>query len=181
MQNKVKNLVAAGLLVAAGILLPIAFHTFKLGGPVFLPMHIPVLLGGFMLPKNLAALVGLLTPFLSFLITSMPSFPFVFAMMAELATYGIVSSFLYRDLKWRIYPALFGAMVSGRITSIIATWLITAGILGMPFSLAKVMTALFITGLPGILIQLILIPGLVKLVEGQRGLQKQSIGNAKRR
>lgn len=173
MQNKIKNLVSAGILVAAGILLPIAFHTYKLGGQVFLPMHIPVLLGGFMLSKNLAALVGLLTPFLSFVITSMPSPPFVFAMMAELATYGIVSSILFHERKWGIYPALLGAMLFGRIASIAANWLIIAGILGMPFSLVKVMTSLFITGLPGIIIQIILIPLMVKLIQSRTAFQWQ--------
>lgn len=174
MQNKIKDLVAAGLLVAAGILMPMAFHTYKLGGPVFLPMHIPVLLGGFMLSKNLAALVGLLTPFLNFVITSMPSPPFVFAMMAELATYGLVSSILFHERKWGIYPALFGAMLSGRLASIVANWLIITGILGMPFNFAKVMTSLFITGLPGIIIQVILIPLIVKLIQSRTALQWQS-------
>ncbi|TYP58536.1 ECF transporter S component [Thermosediminibacter litoriperuensis] len=174
MENKIKDIAAAGLLVAAGILLPIAFHTYKLGGPVFLPMHIPVLLGGFMLSKNLAALIGISTPFLSFVLTSMPSPPAVFAMMAELATYGFVSSFFYRHRKWGIYPALAGTMLSGRIASIVANWLIIACILEKPLSLAKVMTSLFITGLPGILIQLILIPLIVKLVESRTPLQGQA-------
>jgi hypothetical protein len=69
MSSKNYNLTISGLLVASGILLPIAFHSFKLGGQIFLPMHLPAFLGGFILPWQFAGAVGLITPFLSFLFT----------------------------------------------------------------------------------------------------------------
>jgi hypothetical protein len=64
-----------------------------------------------------------------------------------------------------MYPSLSGALICGCIVSIFANLLILSGLLGKPFNLGKVLTALFITGLPGILIQIIIIPVLVRLVK----------------
>ena len=45
--NNTKKVVFSGLLVAMGIALPIMFHSIPNAGSIFLPMHIPVLLSGF--------------------------------------------------------------------------------------------------------------------------------------
>ena len=67
-----KQITTSGILIAVGIILPLVFHTFALGGPVFLPMHIPILLGGFLLTPLFAVLVGLATPLLSCFLTGTP-------------------------------------------------------------------------------------------------------------
>ena len=46
---KSKKIVLSGLFIALGVVVPMIFHTVNLAGPIFLPMHIPVLLAGFLL------------------------------------------------------------------------------------------------------------------------------------
>jgi len=164
MSIKVKNLVIGGVLIAIGILLPIMFHFYKIGGQIFLPMHLPVLIGGFLLPWELACIIGVATPLLSFLFTSMPPIPTVFTMMVELFVYGLTVSILYRKFKLGIYKSLIFSMLAGRAASILSTWLIIGTLLNQPFGFQKVLYGLFVTGLPGIIIQLILIPILVKFL-----------------
>lgn len=65
MQNKlVKEVVLSGLFIAIGLILPMIFHAFGLGS-TYLPLHIPVLLAGFVISIPFAITVGALTPFLS--------------------------------------------------------------------------------------------------------------------
>lgn len=164
MSSKNYNLTISGLLVASGILLPIAFHSFKLGGQIFLPMHLPAFLGGFILPWQFAGAVGLITPFLSFLFTSMPPMPGVFSMMAELFTYGFVTSLAYNKLRLGVYPSLIISMLAGRLVSIVGNWIIAAIIMGKTFNFVNFTYGLFVVALPGIAIQLILLPVLVRLI-----------------
>ena len=85
----VHALVLTALFIAAGILLPIFFHGLGLGGAVFLPMHIPVLLGGMLLGWRQGFVIGLVTPLLSCLLTGMPPLlPALPLMTSELAAYG---------------------------------------------------------------------------------------------
>lgn len=172
MPSKNYHLATSGLLIAIGILLPVAFHSFKLGGQIFLPMHLPVFMAGFMLPWKFAGAVGLITPFLSFLFTSMPPVPAVFSMMAELFTYGFVTSVVYNKHNFGIYPSLIASMLAGRFVSIASNWVITEFIIGKTFNFVKFTYGLFVVALPGIAIQLILIPIFVKLILSQQNKQK---------
>ena len=69
--GNIRNIILGGLFVALGIVIPIAFHAIG-AGPVFLPMHIPVLLAGFTIGPTIGCLVGAVTPILSSLLTGMP-------------------------------------------------------------------------------------------------------------
>lgn len=162
--NWIFELTITGLLMALGILLPLIFHAVNLGGQVFLPMHLPVILGGFYLSILPVALLGLLTPILATLLTGMPPIPTVFAMMAELLTYVIVVSLLFNKLKWGVYPSLISAMILGRGVSILSNWIIIQLISGKSFDFLSFLSVLFVVGLPGIIIQLVLIPLLVKVI-----------------
>lgn len=163
--SKVQQMVRAALLIALGLLLPYLFHTIKNAGQVFLPMHIPILIGGFILEPHFALAVGILTPLLSHIFTGMPPFPFVYVMVFELLTYGVVISILYNKSKMGIYPSLIIGMLSGRVVNILCNYLILHLIMSKPFKLKFVMVGLFAKGLPGIIIQLILIPILVKVLQ----------------
>ncbi|MDK2811559.1 MAG: hypothetical protein PWR27_2268, partial [Petroclostridium sp.] len=125
MQNKsVKEMVLSGLFIAMGLLLPMIFHAFGMGS-TFLPMHIPVLLAGFVVSMPYAIAVGVVTPILSSLLTGMPPmFPVLPYMVFELAAYGAVASLLYRRLKLNVYISLVGSMIVGRIVSGIAVWVL---------------------------------------------------------
>ncbi|MBU5428084.1 ECF transporter S component [Tissierella pigra] len=163
MKNKKTNdLVLAGIFVSMGLILPIVFHGFGGGGPVFLPMHIPVLIAGFFLELPFAIAVGILTPVLSSLLTGMPPvFPVLPYMALELTVYSAVVSLLYRKLKLNVYISLIISMICGRIMAGIAVWaLITFFTVQLPSPVLFIQGAI-INGLPGIVIQLILIPIIV--------------------
>ena len=153
------------LLIALGILIPIVFHQIGIAGKIFLPMHFPVIIGGLLFGPLCGLLVGFFSPVLSFLLTGMPPFPLVLAMVPELVTYGAVSGWLHGQLKINVWIALLAAIVSGRIVLSLAWWamfhLLDLSVPPMVF-----VTTGLVTGLPGIIGQLILIPLLV------RGMQR---------
>lgn len=161
-RTKTTNLVMGGLLIAIGVIVPSIFHTTGIAGNIFLPMHIPVLLGGFLLSPIYALLVGILTPILNSLLTGMPPlFPMTVIMVFELGIYGFAASYLYRRLRVPVIVSLILSMIVGRIVSGIVVY-----VLVLAFSTVKIDPLLFvkggiITGLPGIIIQIILIPVLM--------------------
>lgn len=157
--QRINNLVLSGIFIAMGLILPMIFHGFGGGGPVFLPMHIPVLIAGFFLELPFAIAVGILTPVLSSLLTGMPPlFPVLPYMALELAVYSAVVSLLYRKLKLNVYISLIISMICGRIMAGIAIWaLITFFTVQLPSPVVFIQGAI-IKGIPGIVIQLILIP-----------------------
>lgn len=160
MKNRTKNLVYAAGCLAIGIILALLFHLFGGGfGSILLPMHIPVLLCGFLCGPLFGAACGILLPLLSSLMIGMPPiFPVATAMMFELCTYGLLSGLLYK--KTNVYISLIAAMLGGRIIGGAANALFF-GMAGKTYGFAAFVTSSFVTALPGIFIQLGLIPLLV--------------------
>jgi len=160
-KNTIRQITLAGLFIAIGLILPMAFHVLG-PGTTFLPMHIPVLMAGFSLGLPMALLVGILTPILSSLLTGMPLiFPVLPFMILELGTYALGTSFLYRTKKWNVYVSLLVTMVLGRIAAMGAVWVLvnyTTAKLPNPWVF---ITGAITAGIPGIFIQLILIPPIV--------------------
>ncbi|MCY6483333.1 ECF transporter S component [Clostridium aestuarii] len=174
--TNIKQLVRAALLIAVGIILPIFFHIFGTqAGAVFLPMHIPILIGGFILSPSYALIIGILTPILSHIFTGMPPFPFVYIMMFELAAYGLFISFLYNKIRLSVYPSLIIGMILGRIVNVLGVYIIIHMIIGKPFKLDIIAAGLFLKGLPGIIIQLIFIPLVVYAVKKSLGKEEKSV------
>jgi niacin transporter len=178
--SNIKKTVTAALLITLGIVLPMAFHSIPNAGGIFLPMHIPVLLCGLIcgLPYGFAC--GVITPLLSSLLTGMPPSAMLPQMLCELAVYGTVTALLIRfapakNIYARIYISLIGAMLSGRVVyGILNAVIFKAGV----YSMQIWTSAAFMTALPGIAIQLFLIPAIIfalkkaKLIDfGQRGGQ----------
>lgn len=164
--TKTKELVLSGLLIALGLVLPMAFHLFKAGGPVFLPMHIPVLLGGMILSPVFALLVGVLTPIVSNLLTSMPPLmPMLPIMIVELGLYGLVASISRKKLNLNVFISLIISMIIGRIGAGLVVYVMTS-VFAVQFAppIAFVIGGIS-KGIPGIIIQLIFIPIIVKAVE----------------
>lgn len=165
-RNYGKKIVIAGLLLAIGVIIPYIFHMSGIAGPVFLPMHIPILIGGFLLPPHLAMLLGILTPLLNSLVSGMPVFfPLAIIMMVELGFYGLITSLLYRKLKVPSILTLIISMAVGRIMAGVMVFLLAIFFSGdlAPVFLDPIafIVGAAATGLPGIIIQLILIPTLV--------------------
>jgi len=168
-----KKITLGGLFLALSLILPQVFHI--IGGPTagktFLPMHIPVLLAGFFAGPFIGALTGLLAPLLSSLITGMPMPPILYFMIFELGTYGLAAGYLFRQFKWNIYLSLILSMLAGRAINSLAL-LVAAGL--MKLNVPPVMSVLtgIITGIPGLIIQVVLIPVVVYLVERRMKLDK---------
>ena len=165
--NNTRKLVLTAMFIAIGVVLPQAFHMIPNAGSVILPMHIPVLVAGFVLGPVYGLVCGLLTPVLSHLIFGMPPVPVLPSMICELACYGLMTGLLYRVLKIengtvKIYAVLILSMLCGRVLyGILNALIFRAG----SYSLAAWTSAAFVTALPGIVIQLVLIPLLVSRLQ----------------
>jgi uncharacterized membrane protein len=167
--SNTKKTVVAGLMLAIGFLLPLltSHSIVLLPGNVFLPMHIPVLLCGFFCGPLYGALLGLILPFLNSFLTSMPLlYPNAIVMSGELFTYGLMTSLIYKFTGYsgklrHIYPTLIISMISGRVV-----YGIVAGILLFFNPAMKKLSVIgaIIQGVPGIIIQLILIPVIVSAI-----------------
>ena len=161
--NNTRKLVLTALFVALGVVLPQAFHAIPNAGSIFLPMHIPVLIAGYAVGPVFGLLCGILTPVLSHLIFGMPPAPVLPGMLCELAVYGLMTGVLNKLIKTenslvKNYLVLIGAMLCGRITyGVLNTLIFRAG----QYSMQAWVSAAFVTAIPGIIIQLILIPILV--------------------
>ena len=156
MQQKTQKLVLAGIFIALGLVLPIAFHGVGMAGDIFLPMHIPILLCGLLCGYRLGGIVGLLIPLLSSLFFGMPPmYPVAIYMACELIAYGVVAGLLVK--KTNIIIALLGAMLAGRVALGLAQMLLL-GFGSEGFSWQVFLTGAFVTALPGIVLQLVLIP-----------------------
>jgi len=164
MKIEKNNLTRSALLITIGLIFPAVFHTFNLGGQVFLPMHIPIFIGGFTLRPLYAATVGFVTPLLSSIFTGMPQMPFSFSMMFELCTYGWVASFLHLRYFKNVYAVMVLSMIAGRITGCVGNYIILTFVSGKAFSLAAYLKTVTLIAIPGIVVQLLLIPVLVKLL-----------------
>jgi len=157
-----RRIAYTSLYLALAILLPIIFHQFGVAGRIFLPMHIPVLICGLTVGPAAGVLVGLLAPFLSHLMTSMPPSYAVPLMTLELPLYGLAAGLIYQKLKMNIYLALVVAMVIGRIA--FATGLLILGaFIELPYGPLEFFAAggAVVTGIPGVIIQIIIIPPIV--------------------
>lgn len=156
-----KKLVLSGLFLAIGLLLPFLIAQIPSVGRRLLPMHIPVLLCGFICGWPYGLIVGLILPvFRSVLFTMPPMFPDAIAMAFELATYGFVSGLLYKLLPKKnvfVFVSLILAMICGRIVWGCAS-LVLYGLSKTAFTWELFMAGAFINAIPGIVIQLIIIP-----------------------
>ena len=164
-QSSTRKLVIAGMMLALGLILPYATaHGFGVQGNVLLPMHIPVLLCGFICGPMYGALCGLVLPVLNSLLTGMPAmYPMALIMTCELTAYGLVSGLLNKVFGksgkiYTMYPTLIIAMIAGRLVYGFVAWLLLfTGAAAGKFSVIGAV----VTGIPGIVIQLVLIPVVV--------------------
>ena len=160
--SPVKKLVFTAVCSALCLVLPMAFHSIPNAGQVFLPMHIPVLLCGLICGWPYGGVCGLVGPLLSSVITAMPPAAMLPSMMIECCVYGFASGLLMKYVRTKsavadLYICLVSAMALGRIVAGLAkAWILTPGV--SPF--AWVTTSL-VTGIPGIVIQLLLMPMVV--------------------
>jgi len=159
-----RNLTFSAVCLTLCLALPFLTGQIPEVGNMLCPMHIPVLLAGFLCGPWWGLAVGAVAPPLRFFLFGMPPlFPTGAAMCFELAVYGLVAGVLYRCLPrraWGVYGALIPAMVLGRVVWGVAMTLIS-GVSGSVFGWEAFLAGAFFNAVPGIVLQLVLIPAVV--------------------
>lgn len=172
-QVKYQNskLVISSLMLALCYILPIFTGNIPTIGSMLLPMHLPVLLCGFLCGPNWAAAVGFIAPVSRSILMTMPPMSVAIPMGFEMAVYGYASGFLFLFLVKkgipfipRIYVSLISAMVLGRVVYGAIKAVLTLGT-AEPYSLSAFIAGTVTSGIPGIIIQLIVVPVVVVAVE----------------
>lgn len=161
--SAIVKLTVSAICIALCLILPQAFHSIPNAGNIFGPIHIPVLLCGLTCGPVHGLVCGLLGPWLSSLITGMPPAAVLPPMILECAVYGLTAGLFFK-VKWtkktyiNLYISLIVAMLLGRIIAGIGKALYFAS---GSYAFKAWIAAYFVTALPGIILQLIIIPNLV--------------------
>lgn len=165
MKFHTKNLVTTAMLLALAIILPTIIHISGINGAIFLPMHIPVLITGLIVGSSWGFVVGIISPIINHMITGMPPVPIFWVMIVELGLYGLISGILYRKVKMTLWPSLILSMVIGRLGAALMVLILGKGF-GVPVPPIDIyIKGMTLTALPGIIIQLIFIPMIVRACE----------------
>jgi hypothetical protein epulo_06830 len=162
-KNNIRKLVVAAMMLAIALLLPYLTGQIPEIGSMLCPMHLPVLLCGFLCGPWWGLAVGAVAAPLRFVLLGMPKAPTCFFMAAEMAVYGFLAGFLYKLFPKKIpflYASLLLAMIGGRLVYGAVQW-IAVGIGGGTYTLNAFLASAVIGSWPGILLQIILIPVLV--------------------
>lgn len=165
MKSISKNLVLPALFLAIGLVLPFFTGQIPQIGQMLLPMHIPVLLCGLICGWQQGAVIGFVLPLLRSALFGAPAFyPMATGMAFELMTYGLVAGLLYSRSRWQclraLYRCLLAAMVAGRLVWGVVQSL-QLGLSGSGFTMEMFLAGALFNAIPGILLQLVLIPALM--------------------
>ena len=162
------NITISGMFLAMAYVMPFLTGQIPEIGKMLCPMHIPVLLCGFVCGAPYGFAVGVIAPLLRSLTLGMPPlFPTATAMAFELAVYGLVAGLLYKILpkkKISVYISLLSAMVLGRVVWGLVTFCVM-GFDASEFGFSAFWAGAVVNAIPGIIIQIALVPVIVMLLE----------------
>lgn len=148
---------------AAAVALPQIFHLFgAIGGETWLPMHLPVLMVGFLAGPVAGAFAGALSPIVSFALSGMPSVALLPFMVIELMVYGLCAGLL-KDVKMPSILKVLASQVAGR--AVRAVFILAAFYMGNSTIAPAIIWNSIVAGLAGIILQLIFIPAILKIAE----------------
>lgn len=174
-----KTLVSAGL-IALAVVLPQLVHLAAgaSGGVKWLPMYLPVLIGGCLMGARWGLAAGVLSPLASFAVTTIMGNPMPAAarlpfMVAELAVFALVAGLFTRKIADRApwaFPAVIAAQLAGRA--------VFMGLVALfqgvtPFTPAMIWQQIC-TGLWGLAAQAVLVPVVIIML---RALMLKERGN----
>lgn len=169
--NQLLRMVLSAFFLALAYVLPFLTGQIPEIGSMLCPLHIPVLLCGFICGWPWGLVVGLIAPLFRSLTLGMPPlFPTAVCMAFELAAYGFVGGLMHKLLprkKPYIYCSLITAMLVGRIVWGLAM-AVCLGLGGNAFTFAAFVAGAFTNALPGIILQIVLIPVLVMVLENPK-------------
>ncbi|MBQ4117227.1 MAG: ECF transporter S component [Clostridia bacterium] len=174
--NKLIKMILAALFLALAYVMPFLTGQIPEIGSMLCPMHIPVLLCGFICGAPWGLVIGFISPLFRSVLTGgfPPMFPAAVCMAFELASYGVVAGMLHKLLprkKLYIYVSLIISMLVGRVVWGVAMF-VCMGIKGGSFTLAAFLAGAFTNAVPGIVVQIVLIPVIVMLLEKTKILKR---------
>ncbi len=176
MKEKTQNLCFVAMFLALGLVLPFLTGQIPEIGNMLCPMHIPVMLCGLICGWKYGIMVGAVTPIMRSLIFGMPPlFPVAFAMAFELATYGFVIGILFQKSNWKCIKALYRSLIIAMLCGRVVWGVVQMCVLGLGeggFTLTLFLTEAFLNAIPGIILQLVLIPS-VMLILGKTHTRKK--------
>ena len=187
----VRSYVFTFTFISLAVATPWVFHQFHLGGPTFLPIHFFVLMAGLLFGWRAGLIVGLFTPIISFAISGMPAIVILPQIVVEISVYGLIVGILREKFNLRVIWSLIGAMISGRLALLLVLsilYFIKGAVYG-PLSVYTGMDvevnpfAVFWSTVtlswPGIIIQLVSIPLIIKpleIIAVKKGWDSTNIG-----
>ena len=170
-RNRILKICLAALFLALAYVMPFLTGQIPEIGSMLCPMHIPVLLCGFICGWPWGLAVGLIAPlFRSFTLGMPPIFPTAVCMALELAAYGAVSGLMHKIFpakKTYIYCSLIIAMIVGRLVWGTAMF-VFMGIKGEGFTISAFLSGAILNAIPGIIVQIVLIPLLVMVLDNPK-------------
>ncbi|MBY6274971.1 ECF transporter S component [Symbiobacterium thermophilum] len=174
MNRRPHQITLSAVFLALALILPFFTGQIPQFGQMLLPMHLPVLICGFVCGWRQGLLVGFLAPLLRSAVFGMPPlYPTAVAMAFELATYGTVTGLLQARLPRStasLLASLVAAMLAGRIAWAAATFALTGAL-----TLELFLAAAFLNAWPGIVLQLLLVPpvvaGIARLVQEEPAMR----------
>ena len=164
-KDYVSKLTLTAMFLALGLVLPFLTGQIQQIGNMLLPMHLPVFLCALLCGWQYGTLMAFILPLLrSFLFGMPPIYPTALSMAFELAAYAFVAGFLYSRFKKKtlasLYISILAAMVIGRLVWGVAQ-MIFLGVSGKSFTFAAFLAGALTNAIPGIILQLVLIPALM--------------------
>ena len=167
------RMILAALFLALAYVLPFLTGQIPEIGAMLCPLHIPVLLCGFICGWHWGLAVGVVAPLLrAFTLGMPPLFPTAFCMAFELAAYGAIAGLLYKKFpkqKRYIYVSLLIAMIVGRLIWG-AVMFICMGATGGAFTFEAFLAGAITNAIPGIIVQIVLVPILVMVLDNPKVL-----------
>ena len=179
-----KKLTVSAMLIALGLLLPLLTGQIPRIGNMLLPMHLPVFLCGLLCGWKHGAAVGFMLPLLRCALFGRPVlYPTAISMAFELLTFGLIAGLLYGRSHWRcvraLYRALVAAMLAGR-----GVWgcaqVLLLGLGGEAFTMQMFVAGAFLNAIPGIALQLVLIPAIMLALRQTSAPWADVLGQAER-
>lgn len=172
--NKLLKMILAALFLALAYVMPFLTGQIPEIGSMLCPMHIPVLVCGFICGWPWGLVVGFVAPIIRSVTLGMPPlFPTALCMAFELAAYGAVAGLMHKFLpckKAYIYCSLLIAMIVGRLVWGAAMF-ICLGASGGSFTIAAFLAGSITNAIPGIIIQIILVPVIIILIDNPKILK----------
>jgi riboflavin transporter FmnP len=165
--SEVRNMIISAFCLALCMVLPLLTMQVQPFGVALAPMHIPVLICGFICGGRNATLIGAIAPLLRFMVFGTPPImPMGIAMSFELAMYGIAVGLLAKLLPKKagfIYVTLISAMLLGRVVWGVAMWRISGIAADVSFTMEAFIAGAFVEAVPGIVLHIAIIPPIIMI------------------